>query len=304
MKTIVSALIWSLAIFSCASAQVAAPSLDPGDFAVTTTLNPAVLQWRSKSILAVGKMEGSDEIFDRNGRPVFRADWEGSYLFIRHVDENFAVGAKYFSGSAETNTPTGERETQKGFGLATRIVEFLTAGVGASKTNRPSTPVETRGPVFGISLRFFEVWYFGYSTRLEVRRSDTNEIARNNRFFGVGYLTQAESFKLHAEIWRAEMPAYLFVSGIAFGKEDITTGIVELNFNGFQLGLRVARIVGFDQSIQSRGREEDRFAIQAGWVPNAGIAATVRFETGDREETPSGQSRERDRIYVTLAYIF
>ena len=304
MKSIVSAFILSFAFFSYAYAQVAGPALDPGFLILATSVNPAVLQWHSTSIITVGKFDGTNKIFDQNGQPVFRAEWEGEYSKVRYVDEDFAIGADYFSGNAGTNIPSEPRDLEKGFGLATKIREFLAVGFGAFKTDHPSTPVETRRPTFGISLRFFEELYFGYSTGVEIRRSDISEIARNNRYFGVGYLTKSESFKIHAEIWRAEMPAYRFVSGFVFGEEDITAGIIEFNFNGFQFGLRVAKFVGFDESFPSRRREEDTIGIQVGWVPHEGFAAAARFETSDRTETPSGQTREIERLYLTLAYIF
>ena len=288
-----------------AHAQIAGPTLDPGFLILSSSLNPATLQWYSKSLFSIGKLEGTNEIFDQNGQSVFKADFDGGYLDARYVGENFAVGGGKIISDSVTTIPQDQRFIESHFSVAVKLGEILSAGVGFRLTDSPFIPVTTQRQTLGVSLRFFEELFVGLSVGNQIRRSAFSEITRNLYSYGFGYLTTSENFKFHAEIYKAELSPYDFPSGFTFGEENITTGIIEFNLNGFQFGVLARKFERIDKSSNSKDKE-DRFNFQIGWVPDEGFAVTVRSEIGDRRSEFPGFSLTRDRefLFLTLAYIF
>ncbi|MEE8435097.1 MAG: hypothetical protein V3S64_09960 [bacterium] len=296
-------------------AQVAAPSLRPGALN-TVSFNPAVLQWR-KSAVTIGKLEGTNEIFDAAGTKLREDSFDGPFYQGVGVGEYFSIGAEKFTLDGSSSDPAAtylSNYDQTQAALAGNIGDVVALGVGVDNTtldfsnNRQQVNEIT---IAGVSLRLGEVFYLGLAVGDEMERREfgvgVREATRSITRMGAAYLWQGDESAIRASIFSEERDALTFQ--LNPGVYNVRGEIEERSWSigGIYSNILVEYIfrdITLRNETNAFERSEERRAFNLGWVPREGLAIVLRFEERDLADQPTGVTHDRSRRRITVSWQF
>ena len=291
-----------------AQAQVATSDLTPGQtlFIVIDTTginntsftphNPAAIQWSLASKIGIGNIDGGSESTDPGGTQI--KSHEGGFGGILFSGESAAFSAaKIFA----EDTGQGFKKTFESthFQFSLNLGGVLAAGVGLENTTvEEEIPVfpgvftpfqfETEYKTYGVSLNFENRLFIGYAqgTReitVSLPEFSFSEVLGKGTFTKKGVaLRSTGDWKWYLERFILDFQAVENVPGTAI---KITTDALQTNIHGVLIGFSLTEVeLEQDPSQPLVEQNIEITAVDLGWVPDEGLAFTLRLITVESEE--------------------
>ncbi|HEX7926206.1 MAG TPA: hypothetical protein VF678_01365, partial [bacterium] len=207
-------------------------------------------------------------------------DYTGADVGFRAVGERFAFGIEQ-KHLADQEASIKDVSDLGSASLALQTGDSLAWGVGynTDKQVTDTTDADIKEPVFGVSLRLAEIWFFGAAIGRESEKyKDTSgtpftlSADRQTTRYGVGFrrggsvLVHIEAFGGHKNELRDGV--------ISFGSEDFTGGTLEFALGPVFIGGSTKRI-----TYSQQGRDYTNVTTgDIGYVPRQGFALTLHYE--------------------------
>lgn len=279
-----------------ASAQVAAPALNPYSF---VTENPAVMQWGTPSRFGASYAQ-AQSVTDPSS---VKDNLDGTGVGGRYVGPRFSAAAEY-SRLDSSNIPYhtgGEYFETAAAALGLRLGDHLALGIGQQNDTQrvPGVPGVSavrhnhETPQGGLSIRLGEWFFLGGSGGTESYKFEDLSNSLNNMStsrdvytYGAGIrtggtvLTHFEYYVVDKSSWGNSNAT--LNSSIAPGRENSRTGLGELNFSGFLIGYSATHT---ERDVGIATTDLDRAEI--GWAPPMGLTIVVLGEIR-KDNQPTG----------------
>lgn len=192
-----------------ATAQVAAPSLNPVLVLTTVPANPAVLSWDTPTRASVSLGTLDEDLAATPNDPDLKGNLRAVELAA--VGDTFAAAVASLGISLDYQSPLSGSSTSNTtvVYLAGRFVENFTVGYGieasTSEDTLLGTNTEEDTPLLGVTLRLGGAYYLGFAggtaTVRDVAVSPAVEGSRSVTRYGLAYHTRETDRGLHVELF-------------------------------------------------------------------------------------------------------
>jgi hypothetical protein len=293
-----------------ASAQVAAPSLNPTPTLRFAPGNPAVLPWDGPS--RVGAAYGPLELADSAG--VKLAD--GSHFAVGALwsGPTFTVGAQVVSISADldpvTSPPGGSASIDAlSFAVAAQFAGMYALGLAYEKSDQtdPGNDETETTPLFGATVRLGDVFYIGVAAGTATREdnlSPPDELKRSVLNYGIAYHWREKDRGLHIEYYHGNRQG---VDDPLIGynvDEDDTAGFtLEGIVANFLLGYQIQTRDSTDAAGIAQGSTKST-VITVGYVPAPGWSIVASLLSDESLDTAGVLQDALDVTSVGVALRF
>jgi hypothetical protein len=295
----VVAAVFGLLVAGPAWAQVAAPNLDPTGI-LSTSLNPATLQWNASSVAGLGYFTGQNET--TSGGVLTNANTlTGPTAQLRLIGDYASVGVETLNlkikpalGGATFNF------TDSQAALAGQLGGFLALGVGEDVTNTNASGTNVRDALMngGVSIRIAQRLYLGASSGTDTHSGlPFADAKRTITRFGVAYHMHDKMDGVHVEAYHEDWGELALNLGGVYtyqDKEKWDTVKVEVLKSGYLFALTSRKIVIDNRTIGTTSTEH-RTGFDAGYVPDKGVSVVGRIESRHQDITPGNGVQERPR---------
>jgi hypothetical protein len=273
-----------------ASAQVAAPMMNPVITPFGAPTNPGVLSWDVPSRVAVSYSPTNFEAptsafvpaspFAKGSIRAAVATWVG---------QRFAVGAAQSSArlEGEPTTPGSFRSDATVVEVAVNFAERLALGIGHNSSKESAAifgapdQKETSNEG-GLSWRVADALFLGGAAAHGSLEEGTESAGRNARRAGLGFYSRGKGGGVHLEAYAGTTDAVVLPSDSSAAPKVETTGAtVELLWGPVLIGGYGRRDDKTDFNPANNTRETSTTAV-LGYVPEAGwsiVLATGNFRT-------------------------
>ncbi len=327
MRTLLMALAAVLAAAGMASAQVAAPSLNPtpslsgsfrtvaAPFFTPVPSNPAVLSWDGPS--RIGAAYGPSKLDDaQTGQTDAKGNASGVLAEI--VGEMFAAGVQLNSDSEDLQPASAQTGTIKSsvqqIGIAAQFGKRFSIGVQSQvletklNTGGGNTDIEESGILPGATVRLGETIYLGAaggSTTVKDKVSNL-EAKHSVMQYGVGYMYRDKERGAHLEVYKAKRASAYFPGGVALAstESDVTGGTIEVLFSKVHLGYS-AQTDKVKDPTGAAPETDTLSTVSVGYNPGQGLAIVASQSSGKSTNDTTGLADKKTRsTTVGVAYQF
>jgi hypothetical protein len=306
-----------MAAAGIASAQIAAPSLNPTPTMslqplqtpspfikfLPTPVNPAVLPWDGPS--RIGVTYGTAKVDSL--LPVDPAlKGKASGVLAEAVGETFAAAIQLNTMTQDYDpaivTGTFETKVQR-IGLAAQFGKRISVGlgretVGTTDTSFPTAiDQEDTLTTGGITVRLGEMFYLGAASGSETIKDKQlgQEVKRNALQYGLAFLARDKERGAHIEIYHAQRPARLFPNAAPAAAEN--------SVNGVTVEFMVARILLGYATQKDKTKDDVGVPLEINSVTTVtlgydmapGLALVVSRYGGENQNAGSGVVNFKNR---------
>lgn len=297
MKRIaVTTMLLGLLVVGSAHAQVATTDFVPAapffvhpqttgiNGANITPDNPAAVAWGTPSRVALGALQGSEEI---KSTPGVTFDYDGKFGGLRLVGDRFGVALETSSVDLK-NPPPGVSsvsiDKSNDVQLSMSLGDWLGVGVGAGKTKSEASGDDISRKELGVSLRINEVFYIGAAayqdenTPIGVVPSVSEK--RNGTLYGIALRTEG-NVSWYVAYDSISLDSFDFSSygGPVTGGFDLSRFSVQALVGWFLIGATAS-----DLTVKDPGGgnpDVKHKAIDIGYAPMQGLTVSARVQKVD-----------------------
>lgn len=319
-------LIFMLAVWiyaATATAQIAAPRLDPNTLETFGPLNPATMSFSGSSRVGIGLL---DIVFDATTGGVTStfAEGEGKFLgFGRFVGETFSIGAE--SITFDITIPDGSGDTAESnstyVGASLVFGDFISIGVGQQDSEFitrvaggiASHTEEESLPLVGVSLKFGEAFYLGLAagtgtftdTLVFLGTTTIDGGDRSVTRLGAAYHFRDDDSGLHLELSReAKDGINNTATGFTVDEKETTTILLEAVFSNILVGVEKISGEATNPSTGVVSTETDGTTFTLGWVPVEGFSISISVGTEDETDPSTGDVFTTEITFVGASWLF
>lgn len=319
MRTIgLAFIILAVLVSGTATAQVAAPRLNPLGISTGQPVNPAVENWRPASTIGAGPIQ-LDLEFTAPGSPPITASGDGASVQVALVGESIAFAAQSDTFEFEVDPPFGPANFESNAtyaALGLRVGEIFSLGVG-QQTNEEIEPNRTLSstlPLGGAVLKLGESFYLGGAIgvdtfELEPLGGTAVEGERNVNRAGIGFYRRNNDGGIHLEAY-VETTDVLEVTDAAnlpvFVEDSETAGAtVEFLFGDFLVGFELFQhnFTRVDGGVAEDKEEENSF-VSIGYVPVEGLNIVGTVVSVEETNVLNGEVNKIDGVFLGIGYSF
>jgi hypothetical protein len=292
MRMIVLALAALLAAAGVASAQVAAPTLNPVPTVSQGPGNPGVLPWDGPSRIGVSYGDIKAEQPGAPVNPVGKG--HETAVQVEYVGSTFAAAARAQEIKLDIDPSLGGgtlRASGSFVGIAGQIGGIAAVGVAQEmeKNNDPSQDSVETLPLIGATVRLGGVFYLGAATGQATVQdhvvSPTDEVKRRVSRMGIGLNWRDKDRGVHLEAYQAQRDAKASTtSTLQARKSEVSGGAVEVLFAKVLVSFEGQTEKTEDAAGAPKDLNKGRTA-SLGYVPMAGLAVVLSgfsIENSDR----------------------